>query len=218
VTSAPSTRSEWVEDRLRQAILRGELESGQRLSANELAQRWSISATPLREAFQRLAGGGLIEMLPQRGVRVSDLSVETAAQIYEIRILLEPLALRQSLERSDDDHRDKISATCASFLSAESQIEQIEAHAEFHRVLLERCPSPWLLRFVSQLADGSRLYQVASIGVGKERRHTESEHEGIRDSAISCDIEGCVNLQRQHLRRTLRLIAFGSGPIEEASE
>src|SRR4051794_20094392 len=104
-STAPATRSDWVEERLRAAILRGELEPGQRLHANDLAERWAVSATPLREAFQRLAGDGLVEVLPQRGARVSRLSVQEAANIYELRLLLEPVALRQSLDASDDDHR-----------------------------------------------------------------------------------------------------------------
>ena len=53
--NVPATRSDWAEERLRAAILVGELEPGQRLHANDLADRWDVSATPLREAFQRLA-------------------------------------------------------------------------------------------------------------------------------------------------------------------
>src|SRR5262245_20469343 len=104
----PATRSDWAEERLRVAILQGELEPGQRLQANDLAERWELSATPLREAFQRLASDGLLEMLPQRGARVTDVSVDDAAQIYELRLLLEPLCLRHSLEESDDAHRTEI--------------------------------------------------------------------------------------------------------------
>ncbi len=151
--TAPATRSGWAEDRLRQAILRGELRPGQRLSASDLAERWDVSATPLREAFQRLAGEGLVELLPQRGARVTELAADEAARIYELRLLLEPLALRQSLEASDDQHRSEIRAAFAAFRSAQSTLEGVEAHAEFHRILLARCPSMWLLRFTAQLAD-----------------------------------------------------------------
>ncbi len=204
--AVPSTRSEWAEDRLRQAILRGELRPGQRLHASDLAERWDVSATPLREAFQRLAGEGLVELLPQRGARVSELAPDEAASIYELRLLLEPLALRQSLEASDDQHRSEIRAAFAAFRSARSTREGVEAHAEFHRILLSRCPSMWLLRFTVQLADASRLYQVASVGVSAGRRHPRGEHEALRDAAIAGDIGACVTLQEQHLRRTLQLV------------
>src|SRR5260221_8530480 len=98
--TAAATRSEWAEDRLRQAILRGELRPGQRLHASDLAERWDVSATPLREAFQRLAGEGLVELLPHRGARVGELAAHATPALYELRLLLEPLALRHFLEAS----------------------------------------------------------------------------------------------------------------------
>jgi len=204
--TAAATRSEWAEDCLRQAILRGELRPGQRLHASDLAGRWAVSATPLREAFQRLAGEGLVELLPQRGARVSELAADEAARIYQLRLLLEPLALRQSLEASDDQHRDEIRAAFAAFRAAQSTLEGVEAHAEFHRVLLSRCPSTWLLRFTTQLADASRLYQVASVGSPAGRRHPRGEHKALRDAATAGDIDACAALQEQHLRRTLQLV------------
>ena len=204
--TSPTTRSDWVEERLRVAILRGELEPGQRLHANDLAERWAVSATPLREAFQRLASDGLVEMLPQRGARVAALSVDDAAQVYELRLLLEPRCLRQSLERSDDDHRRAIKEAFEAFRSATTLEESLDAHTQFHETLLARCPSGWLLRFTSQLADASRLYQVASAGGRPARRHPKAEHKALRDAAVRGDIDACVALQEEHLRRTLELV------------
>jgi DNA-binding GntR family transcriptional regulator len=214
--AAPITRSEWAEDRLREAILRGELRPGQRLNASDLAERWGVSATPLREAFQRLAGEGLVELLPQRGARVSELAADEAARIYELRLLLEPLALRQSLEASDDQHRGEIRAAFAAFSSAQSTLEGVEAHAEFHRILLSRCPSVWLLRFTAQLADASRLYQVASVGASDGRRHPLGEHEALHDAAIAGDIDACAALQELHLRSTLQLISAAAQRNDES--
>jgi GntR family transcriptional regulator, carbon starvation induced regulator len=205
--SAPATRSDWVQERLRVAILRGELEAGTRLHANQLAQRWEVSPTPLREAFQRLAADGLVEMLPQRGARVSAVSTQDAAEIYELRLLLEPRCLRRSLQASDDEHRAEIRASFDAFRAARTLEASIEAHTRFHAVLLERCPSPRLLRFTTQLADASRLYQVASArGGGPARRHPKAEHKALCDAALAGDIDGCVALQEAHLRRTLQLI------------
>jgi DNA-binding GntR family transcriptional regulator len=210
-TSSPTTRSDWVEERLRVAILRGELGPGQRLHANDLAERWDVSATPLREAFQRLAADGLVDLLPQRGARVADLSVEDATQIYELRLLLEPLCLRRSLERSDDDHRQAIKAAFESFRSAATLEAGIEGHARFHETLLDRCPPGWLRRYTAQLADASRLYQVASAAGQPGRRHPKAEHKALCDAAVRGDVDRCVALQEDHLRRTLTLVG-GSIP------
>jgi GntR family transcriptional regulator, carbon starvation induced regulator len=202
---APATRSDWVEERLRLAILQGELEPGQRLHANDLSQRWDVSATPLREAFQRLASDGLVEMLPQRGARVAALSTAEAAQIYELRLLLEPRCLRQSLEASDEEHRLEIGAAFDDFRAASSVELAIELHAQFHAVLLGRCQSAWLLRFTTQLSEASRLFQIASLG-RPTRRHPKTEHRALCDAAVRGDIDRCVALQEEHLHRTLDLM------------
>ncbi|HKY16688.1 MAG TPA: GntR family transcriptional regulator [Microthrixaceae bacterium] len=204
--TAPTTRSEWVQERLRGAILQGDLAPGQRLQANELALQWNVSATPLREAFQRLASDGLVSMSPQRGARVASPSIEEAVELYELRILLEPRSLRQSLEVSDDAHRSEIKAAFEAFRSASTVEDGIEAHSQFHAALLNRCPSTWLLRFTTQLSDASRLFQVASVRDRPGRRHPKSEHRALCEAAVRGDIDRCVTLQEEHLRRTLDLI------------
>jgi DNA-binding GntR family transcriptional regulator len=213
--TAPGTRSDWVEGRLRLAILQGELEPGQRLHANDLAQRWDVSATPLREAFQRLASDGLVAMSPQRGARVASPSIDEAVELYELRILLEPRCLRQSLEASDDEHRREISESFEVFRTASTVDEGTDAHSRFHATLLNRCPSTWLLRFTTQLSDASRLFQLASVGDGPTRRHPRSEHRALRDAAIRGEIDRCVELQQAHLQRTLDLI--GASPHARGS-
>jgi DNA-binding GntR family transcriptional regulator len=211
-STAPATRSDWVEDRLRQAILRGEFEPGQRLHANDLAERWAVSATPLREALQRLAGDGLVEMLPQRGARVSELSLDEAAGIYELRLLLEPVALRQSLEASDDDHRAEIRSAFAAFRSSRTSHDGIEAHGTLHAILLSRCPSTWMLRITNQLADASRLFQITSVTTGPQHRHPVKEHRAIVEAATAGDVDACVALHEQHLRTTLDRIEAAVSP------
>jgi GntR family transcriptional regulator, carbon starvation induced regulator len=208
--SAPATRSDWAHERLRDAILQGELAPGERLQANELAERWDLSATPLREAFQRLASDGLVAMSPQRGARVAMPSLAEATELYELRLLLEPRCLRQSLERSDIEHRREIKTAFEMFRTAASVNEGIEAHAQFHATLISRCPSRWLLRLTTQLSDASRLFQVASVGGRPARRHPKAEHRALRDAAVRGDVERCVTLQEEHLRRTLQIIGAAS--------
>jgi DNA-binding GntR family transcriptional regulator len=213
--NAPTTRSDWVEERLRTAILQGELEPGSRLHANDLADRWDVSATPLREAFQRLASDGLVEMVPQRGARVAALSIDDAVEIYGLRLLLEPLCLRQSLEASDDEHRREIKDAYDAFRTATTLEVAVEAHSRFHDTLLNRGPSAWLRRFTSQLADASRLYQVASTQGRPARRHPMAEHKAICDAAVRGDIDRSVSLQEAHLRRTLELVV---GAVSRGSD
>ncbi len=109
----PPTRADWVEQQLRRDILFGTFAPGERLLASDLTRRYAVSLTPLREALQRLATDGLLTMTPQRGVKVTPLSLRNAQEIYELRCILEPLALRKSLAKVDDAWREQVRLTYA---------------------------------------------------------------------------------------------------------
>src|SRR5688500_1453856 len=144
LTDAPETRADWVDRRLKEAILRGDLAPGERLVAATLAERWNVSATPLREAIQRLAAEGLVETAPQRGARVAPVSVRDGEGIYELRLLLEPRALRESREYRDDSHRAEIGEAYAAYERAVKAADlpgALDAHRDLHATLLNRCPS-----------------------------------------------------------------------------
>ena len=99
----PASRTEWAEARLRSTIVSGELAPGARVRVEELAAKWEVSSTPLREAIRSLAGEGLITLSPQRGARVSEVSRGEMEDVYATRLMLEPYVLRLSLERAGDE-------------------------------------------------------------------------------------------------------------------
>ncbi|MBK9180221.1 MAG: GntR family transcriptional regulator [Acidimicrobiales bacterium] len=206
----PATRADWVDRRLKDAILRGELQPGEKLVATTLSDRWAVSATPLREAFQRLAGQGLVDLEPHRGARVAQVSAADAEEIYELRRLLDPMALRQSLARSDADHRAEIRAAFDEMeragRTAPDVVTVAEAHRDFHRALLARCPSQWLLRLTSLLADHSLRYQVLSAALGPGRgpaRDAHAEHEALLAAALAGDADAAAGALEEHLRHTV---------------
>jgi DNA-binding GntR family transcriptional regulator len=206
--AAPGTRADWVDRRLRAAILSGELQPGDRLVAGPLAQRFAVSATPLREAIQRLAARGLVEIEPQRGARVAPASARDAEEIYELRALLDPRALRDSLEHSDEAHRAAIERAYRQMIhpaDATDLVELSDRHTAFHATLLERCRSRWLKRLTALLADHSQRYALLATLSGVEGGHHDAvaEHRALRDAALAGDVERAVELLREHLERTL---------------
>lgn len=204
--SAPETRSDWALRRLRSAILTGEFPPGTKLRAEELAERWHVSPTPLREAFQRLGGARLVDVTPQRGVRVADFTLEDAADLYALRLRLEPPALRQSLRRSDDAHRREIASALARLDAARSLEEGCEAHLAFHTALVSRCPSAWTRRIIGMLGEHAQRYVL--LGARKYRRGCSPavEHAALRDAAVAGDVEGAAALLAQHVRGTLESV------------
>lgn len=82
--------SERAGDAVRELILRGELAAGSRLGETELAERLGVSRTPVREALARLAAEGLVEIVPNRGARVSSWTVAELQEVFDLRAALEP--------------------------------------------------------------------------------------------------------------------------------
>jgi len=201
--SAPETRSDWALRRLRSAILTGEFPPGTKLRAEELAERWQVSPTPLREAFQRLGGARLVEVSPQRGVRVAEFTLEDAADLYALRLRLEPPALRQSLRRSDDAHRREIAGALARLEAARTLEEGTEAHLAFHAALLARCPSAWTRHIIGVLAEHAQRYVLLGAQKYRSGRGPAAEHAALRDAALGGDVARAVEILEDHLRGTL---------------
>ena len=212
IETAPQTRSDWVYERLKQAIVSGELPPKTRLVAAELAQRWALSPTPLREAFQRLEGLGLVELSSQRGARVAPISVAEAEEIYELRLVLDPWVLRRSLEQSDAVHRAEVAAAYERLVEVISHHPSsedrtlLEAHRAFHAVLLVRCPSVWLRRLTSLLADHSQRYQLLNARYAQRVSESMVEHERLREAALAGDVEQAVRVLIDHLQGGLRTV------------
>src|SRR5277367_1572100 len=202
--AAPETRSDWVYKRLKHAIVSGELPPGERLVAADLARRWALSPTPLREAFQRLEGIGLVELSSQRGARVASTSVAEAEEIYELRLMLEPWALRLSLERSDDDHRAELAAAhkrLFELLKPSSDDRLIlEAYRAFHAALLARCPSLWTRRLTNLLAEHSQRYLLLNAHYSEHVSESMAEHHQMLEATLAGDVEQAVRLLVAHLQ------------------
>src|SRR5262245_51290637 len=95
----PQTRSAWATERLRSAILLAELAPGEEIREARLAREWGVSPTPLREALRSLAAEGLVVQQAQRVARVAELPRDETIEVYALRLVLEPLALRAAMAR-----------------------------------------------------------------------------------------------------------------------
>ena len=155
--SPPRSRTIWAEDRLRHAIVSGELAPGERVLIEPLAQAWDLSATPLREALRTLAGEGLVVLDAQRGARIAPVSEQELTEVYELRLIVEPLAFRLSVLACDETWLDRLDVAWAALQTAHaarpsSPLDLEPAHTEFHFALVANCGSDALLRLVSVLA------------------------------------------------------------------
>jgi GntR family carbon starvation induced transcriptional regulator len=218
----PPTRADWVERQLRRDILFGKFLPEEKLLAAELAKRYAVSLTPLREALQRLATDGLIAMTPQRGVRVAPLSLKEAKEIYELRCILEPLALRKSLEKIDEEWRASVQHTYKRLIEVvnDEQHEVIDAenaNRAFHQALLSRCESRWLLNIVGMLFDHCIRYRFLSFTPRGGRGGLEEEHRAIYEACMRGDKDEAAQALECHIANTLEslIVAMQAAGVQE---
>jgi DNA-binding GntR family transcriptional regulator len=218
VTPQPpaNTRYDWVDARLQMRIAAGELRSGERVRVAELAKEWKVSPTPIREAVQRLAARGILTVTPQRGARVTPVSITEAREIYELRMQLEPQALRDSMQHADGTFLDEVRAITARYEKGVTEWrrgrltawEASEGHRQFHEALMSRCSSRWLLHLVRTLMDQATRYIVYTVPPAGDRT---DEHAELARLVLAGRAWDAANHLEAHLATSLALLEDSLG-------
>jgi DNA-binding GntR family transcriptional regulator len=133
----PATLVELAGNRLRDAILSGSLEPGEKIIEEQLCADFGISRAPLREALRLLAQQGLVEHLPRRGSRVSDWSPEDIRQLFELRGVLERHAIESALPLPDPKNDlAPVREALSQMRAAVTELERDDAHRAFHAAVV----------------------------------------------------------------------------------
>jgi DNA-binding GntR family transcriptional regulator len=195
-----------IADRLRRAILAGELPPRQRLLQDAIAKQVGTSTTPVREALRELVGEGLVDFDPHRGVVVHECRIAELEEIYQVRMLLEPVAIAAttmhiSLEELIAAER------ILDRMERESEIaEWVIMNAAFHSLLAEASRSPILTSVLRKLRNISALYVASSLHKQMGRIATGNrEHRALLEACKSRDVARAQEAQVIHLRQTLAL-------------
>jgi DNA-binding GntR family transcriptional regulator len=200
-----------VLDQIRNDIICGELAPGAKLKIELLQERYSVGATPLREALSLLCATGLVERFEQRGFRVAHVSAEEHAEILWSRCTCEEQALRDSIQRGDKNWEERIVVTQYHLHKASETLQNGKPeslhnwerwHSEFHAAIISACRSKYLIRFCAQLYDaGNRYRYLARLAPGF-REGAYEEHKRISDAVLARDADLAVSLLIDHFRRT----------------
>jgi DNA-binding GntR family transcriptional regulator len=212
VREAPANATSHVLDAVRADILSGRLPAGSTLRQEELAERFGVSRMPVREALKRLEAEGLAETLPSRRVRVAELSKAEIEDVYDMRAVLEPLAVRLAVPRlTRAGLRDAAHALEAA--EDEEDAETFGArNAAFHLALMEPCERPRLLTAITALLDVSDRYQRAALTDVEHTALVREEHRRLLDAARRGDADGAAALTEAHVRgAAARLLSVFDG-------
>jgi len=195
-----------IEETLRSAILDGRLPCGTALRQQDLADLFGVSRMPVREALRQLEAQELLSVTTHKGAVVAPLIQGDATETYELRILLESEAMRQSIPL----------LTSADHALAAGYIEELETQHDyseigrlnrlFHMALYSKAPNKRLLRLVEDgLNEEERFlrFNLEAMGLGKL---SQEDHRAMLQAVIERDVELSVKLLTHHLNRGVEVI------------
>lgn len=200
---------------IRVDIIRGRLKPGQRLKIQELAERYGAGTIPVREALSRLANSGFVEARDRCGFFVCTVSTEELADLHRVRLLVESVALRDSITSGDGAWEERVLSAHHRMArhgihvpdaGGELNPEWEEAHNDFHKQLLSACTSPWLLRFADTLrAQSARYRHITVVSSRTSKRDVPGEHKAILEAALERRADVAVALNTEHLNVTTNI-------------
>ena len=189
-------------ERLRAAIVGGDLQPNERLVEADLTDKLGAGRTAVRTAFARLAQEGLIELAPNRGARVREIGEEEAVQILEARAALEALAARRAAEHATADDAAALRRVLVEMrtkLDAGDLLGASDHNARLHRALLDIAGHAIVDRLVGTLNSQLVRFQYRTILVPGRAERSFAEHTAIVEAVASGDPDAAETAMRCHL-------------------
>ena len=204
----PNSISDQIYERLKKQILHGEIEPGERLMQNQVAENLRASRTPVREAFRRLEQDGLVERVPQGGVRVTSLDTETIQQVFGIRNVLEAYAIEMACDRitpQEIDALKRLSGQAQELLSArelglEAKISRLfELNSQFHDTIYRASGNSYLMGMINSLRNIVGRLRLLGLRADSTWSRAWDEHAQLIELLEGKNKDSAIRLTQSHL-------------------
>ena len=187
---------------LRQAILKGELEPGERLMEIQLAERLGVSRTPIREAIRKLELEGLVLMIPRKGAEVAKISARSLRDVLEVRRALEELAIELACQRMSEEEVGNLQKAQEDFKKAIAEGDAMkiaETDEHFHDVIYEGTQNAKLIQMLNNLREQMYRYRLEYIKDEDKRKILVLEHEKILKTVRERKVAEAKEAVREHI-------------------
>lgn len=193
---------EIIYDHLRQAILDGIFKPGDRLIERDIAAKYSVSRTPVREALRKLESEGYLEYIPRKGEVVRGFNIDEIKEIYDIRKALECLVVKKAIKNITEQQIAALKA-----IVAQLELEANDHHAlatykglhEFDELLLSAARMPLAAEFIHTLQETLTRYRKINLSHAPRRKSAIDEHKEILQAIIANDIDRAEKAICQHI-------------------
>ena len=209
---AKLTFSEIAYRTLKQAVLRGEIPEGTFLHETEVAKRYGIGRTPLREACNRLHQQQLVELVPRRGFMVRGISFREVVDLFEFRLMLEVAAAELAISRGSDAEIQELGAILTEDCSSIEDL--IQVNSRFHLSIAQMSRNAELAKTLGQILERYELLSYAEARSSKFTPQSFKElHEPIVDGLRNRDVTATRTAVCRDILESQRLI-FPPNPPE----
>lgn len=194
---------------LREAVLSGELASGSLHSIYQLADRFNVSRTPVRDAVLRLADTGMLEIERNHGVRVRGLKVEDVREVFEARLLLEVPAAAFAAAQTNDTLVADLRMCLRNFAAAVASNDESESKRsdrQLHSIIIAATGNRRISAMVESLRDITQAHGVWTAGHSRTLLAIQHEHEPIVEAVAAGNAEAAAQLMHDHLVGTASLL------------
>lgn len=200
--------SDQVERTLRDQILRGHFPPGGRLNEVEISTDLGVSRGPVREAMQRLARDGLVELQAHRGAFVRRLGPGEVRDLFEVRAALESTVARLAAERATDEQRAELAdlrstATGPSTADEDGAGLPFQGPRDVHALLAAAAGNPALANHVALVNQELRLLRAQQGQLPDRAEHAVAEHDELLDAVLSGDGDRAADAMDAHLAEAL---------------
>ncbi len=187
---------------LRQAILKGELEPGERLMEIQLADRLGVSRTPIREAIRKLELEGLVLMIPRKGAEVARISEKSLRDVLEVRRSLEELAIELACQRMDEQELEDLEQAQEAFRKAIEKgdaMEIAETDEHYHDIIYNGTGNSRLVQILNNLREQMYRYRLEYIKDAAKRQILIVEHDHILKAVKERHVSEAKAAIREHI-------------------
>lgn len=191
---------------IRSSILSGEFEPGMQLKLLNLADRYSISLIPVREALRLLQAEGLVESVRNKGARVAPISLAETLDVYRLRLVLETAAMKLAYEHIDDQLIETLEQYQAELKEAfvTDRIQYLALHQKLHFAMYSRCGSKWTMKMLVLLWSHSERWRRMALPI--EINAPTEDHGPIISALKAHDLRATCKALDQHIQISARTL------------
>ena len=197
---------------LRQAILYGKLQPGERLMEITLANQLGVSRTPVREAIRKLEIEGLVLMIPRKGAQVAPITEKDLSDVLEVRLGLEELAMHCACERVNDEQLEQILAAQKRFetnLKISDLAHLAKADEEFHELIYQATGNRRLIQMINNLREQMYRYRIEYLKDLNVGNMLNEEHKELYSALKTQDADRALRCMKKHIKNQQQAIIRG---------